>query len=187
MSAKRTAVIFLVGVALGGLVVWQASIPIRNRIATRYVERGTTYLVAQEFSSAAKEYEKALDYNIDNQEAFTYLRLAKEGPVDIAKLKQFYQTHHVESVLDKLDLAQQSYETPKKALEAGVGFYEAHEYSFAQYPLLRAVQLDPEYPEAWHYLGLTYQELAKMDVRYQERAVQAFAKRDNLTPKYLKQ
>jgi Tfp pilus assembly protein PilF len=186
ISRTRAFLIVLVGLLLGVLLILEISIPFRQKIAERHVERGDVYLVAQDFDQAALEYRQALSYDSSNQPAIQKEKLARKGGTDIAVLKDFYEEHFVTAVLSNLAIAQKEYEKPKESLEAGVSFYEKGEYVYARYPLERAVRLDPEYPEAWHYLGLTYQELSKEDSSYSQKAAEALEKRDQLTPRYLK-
>lgn len=184
-SSFRGILIILIGLIIGFLVVWQFSIPVRHRLAERQIDRGDVFLLAQDYSGATVEYQKALSYEKTNTEAEHRLELAKEGPVDIVKLRQFYLDHKDLEIVTKIDQATKSYTEPKEALKAGVELYSAKEFVYAQYPIQEAIRLDPDYPEAWHYLGLTYQQLAKIDPNYTEKAADAWEHRDALTPKYL--
>jgi Tfp pilus assembly protein PilF len=184
LSARRSIAILLVGLALGGLLVLEIATPIRERIADRYVERGDSYLVSQDFDVATEQYDKALSYDKNNQDAKNGQKLAALGPVDIAKLKDFYEQNRVDSVLSKLALASQNFTDAKQALQVGVNFYADHDYAYARYPMEKAVSIDPGYPEAWHYLGQTYQKLAQWDSSYTAKATDAFKHRDELTPNY---
>jgi Tfp pilus assembly protein PilF len=184
-SVRRSIVILVLALALAGVLIVEALGPVRLRVAQRYLSRGDSYLAAQEFDAASAEYDKALHYDSSLQAARDHLALAESAPTDIARLRAFYQEHGVQAVVDKLDRAQKAYTDPKEALTVGASFYEAHDFSYAQYPLLLATQLDPGYPEAWNYLGLTYQELARDNASYRAKATAAFAKRDSLTLKYI--
>ena len=53
---------------------------------------------------------------------------------------------------------------PKDAVALGLKYLAQGDFAYARYPLEQAIQLDPNYPEAWHYLAQTYQELAKYDI-----------------------
>ena len=185
LSPRRLTLIGLVSIALAALLVWEIAVPIRASLAQRFLARGDTYLKEQEFDAAAAEYRKALSYEPSDFHIKSRLDLAKKAPTDIAAAAGFYQENHIQPVLDKLAKAQKHYADSKQALQAGVDLYQAKDFSYAQYPIKRALQLDPGYPEAWHYLGLTYQELAKIDPSFKQKADEAFHQRDLLTPAYL--
>lgn len=184
VSYRRAIIAVGVALALALLVITKIAWHVRQEVANRYLERGDIYLTQLEFSAAVDEYQKALHADPSNAEAISRLHTAEIAPVDIAQAASFYQEHRVESVISKLQEAQQPYSTVTAAVAEGVKLYSAQEAVYAQYPLERAVQLDPGYPEAWNYLGLTYQELAKIDSTYTKKAEVAFARRDALTPAY---
>lgn len=184
-SRRRSLVIFIIGVTLGALVLLQLIQPVRRQLAVRYVQRGDEYMANRDFDLAQDEYAKALALDPQSQEAKTQDDLAKEGQVDIRALRSFFAGVGRNDLTAKIDQATQNFTDPKQAAEAGVSLYSQHEYSLARYPLERAVAQNPGYAEAWHYLGLTYQELGKVDGSYAIKASQAFAKRDALTSKYL--
>lgn len=185
LSVRRSLAILAVGILLAGVILWQLSQPVKVKVSERFTERGDGYFVAQNFEQAEEEYHKALRYNPENSTAKQNLDLATKAEVDIAAAADFFTQHGVAEVGEKLAVAKKGYTNPKEALKVGVEFFNNGELRFARYPLERAVQLDPDYPEAWHYLALTYQEYAKNDAQYKQQAEDAFKKRDSLTPKYL--
>ena len=161
--------------------------PIKKRIAERYVGRGDTYFGELQFKEAQQEYRNALDLDPQSLAAKDSLQLATDSVHDLKSGLPFFQSHHDDSVVERLQESLKPYQTPKEALAEGVKLYADGEYSFARYPLERAVQLDPGYPEAWNYLALTYGELAKEDPEMQSKVKDAEAKRDSLTVKYIQQ
>ena len=140
-------------------VAWR----VRQKVAQRYLERGDVYLTELEYASAVKEYQSALHADPSSQIAISQLHLAQIAPVDIAQAVDFFQQHNVQSVLTKLAEAKQPFNSAPAALKEGLTLYSGQQFVYAQYPLQEAVKIDPGFPEAWHYLGLTYQELAKID------------------------
>jgi len=187
LSRRRVVGIIVVSAVLAVLLAYEVVTPIRQAVSTRFVDRGDTYMVSLEFDQAKAEYREALRYDAQNGLASQRLSLAEVAPADIAQAKGFYQEKGVASVIQKLDKAQQSYTDPKQAVLGGLYFYTNKDYVYARYPLEQAVQLDPGYPDAWNYLALTYQQLAKLDPSYEAKATEAFRRRDTLTPKYLAQ
>jgi len=184
-SPWRVTLILAVSLALGLMIVQQAAIPVRKRVAERYIARGDAYMLTLDFDVAESEYKKALQFDPTNSLAAQDVRIAHVAPVDIAVTRGFFEANHKTDVLSKLDVAEKIYTDPKEALQVGVTFYTNKDYVYARYPLEQAVRLDSSYPEAWHYLALTYEQLARFDSSYSTKANQALAKQNLLTPKYL--
>lgn len=184
-SIKRIMLIFLVAISLIFLLVNEMLKPIEKKISDRYLMRGDQYFTVLNYTKAEKEYQKALEYNSGNLKARQNLDLVKVAPIEIAKTRDFFVEKGVSEMVKQIDLATTDYTTPKEALAVGVAFYEKGDWALSQYPLQKAVSLDSQYPEAWHYLGLVYERLSSIDSSYSERAKAAFAKRDELTPEYL--
>jgi tetratricopeptide (TPR) repeat protein len=182
---KRSALIFFLSTVVVVLLLLQAATPFRRSISQRYTARGDSYMKEQEFDLAVTEYQRALRYDGNNAEAQSHLTLAQKAPVDIAVAKDFFVQNHVQSVLDRLALAQKPYTDPKEALRVGAQLYQDKEFVYAQYPIQRALLLDADYPEAWQYLSLVDVELGKFDKAYVEKGKAAARRRDALTPKFL--
>lgn len=184
-SVRRTMLIFLVAMSFIFLLVSEMLKPVEGKISDRYLTRGDQYFVALDYDKARGEYEKALEYNSENLLAKDHLKLVEIAPVDIAKARDFFVEKDSGEMVEQIDLATTEFAPPKEALAVGVAFYQKGEWALAQYPLQKAVGLDSQYPEAWHYLGLVYERLSTLDSSYSGRAKAAFAKRDELTPEYL--
>jgi len=185
LSYTRSLLIVILSLVLAVLLLGELTAPFKRFIADRYRERGDSYLISLQYDQARSQYETALHYNSGDTLAVSHKHLADVAPSDIAQAKSFFVEHQVKAVLDKLNVAQAGYSDPKQALQVGANFYTAKDFVYAQYPLQRAVQLDPEYTEAWHYLLLDYQELAKIDAQYKTKADEAQKRQDDLSPKYL--
>lgn len=177
--------ILLLGVALLGVIMNHFLSPLRQTLSDRFVSRGDAYMRSLDFPAAEVEYHKAVSYVSGNSVALSRQRYAAVSQTNIADARPLFEELHVQSVLVTLDQAQAEFKDPKEALREGVLLYTQKEYVYAQYPLQKAVQLDPEYPEAWHYLGLTYQKLGEIDPNYQVKSREAFRKRDSLSPAYI--
>ena len=184
-SWRRAIFILLLSLALAAVIILQLIQPIKRKLSDRFTVRGDAFFALQDFTHADTEYEEALRYNPHNQTALTNKLLADTAKTDIAAARQFFVDHHVTDAVARIDKAEAEYPTPKDALEAGVILYNQGFYSYAQYPLQQAVKLDPDYPEAWNYLGLTYEKLAMLNPSFSAKAKAAFSKRDTLTAKYI--
>jgi Tfp pilus assembly protein PilF len=185
LPAWRALLSFIVSLILIIIGLYQLGAPFRKDLAQRFLSRGDTYLASLQYDQAEHEYTKALSYDKTLTVVTEHMALANEAPTDIAKLRNFFAQKGVNDVVSEIDKAQQPYENPKDALTAGVAYYEKGLFVYAQYPLQKSTSLDSAYPEAWHYLALTYDELAKQNATFVQKAKDARTKRDLLTPKYL--
>jgi len=183
-STRRSCLVLILAFALLILVLSQLLIPVRHWAGQRFLARGDTLLAAQKFDEAQEEYKRAWHTDGNNSEARGREVLAREALTDIAQARDFFQQRGDTVMVAKIDQATEPYATPKEALSVGVQFMEKGEYSLARYPLQLATELDPEYPEAWHYLGLTYEKLALLDANYRVKAQEAMTRRDALTAKW---
>jgi Tfp pilus assembly protein PilF len=184
-SWRRSCAIVFIGAAILSILAWQASLPIKRSVAERYVKRGDTLVVQHKFDEAEEEYASALHYNGSSEVAAERKRLTELTSTDIAAARQLFIDLDQADIVAKIDTATAAYNKPKEALEVGVKFYEASEYSLARYPLEKATELDPAYPEAWHYLSLVYDKLAAENTDFRPRADDARAKRDALSPRWI--
>ena len=184
-SLPRSLAIILVGLALALSVAWAVVQPLRPILAARYLDRGDALLESQEFAAAIQEYRLALTYEPSSEQAKSRLALARTGHTDPAVLADFYRQHGVDGELSKLERATGDFSSPKQALTVGVSLYSSRDYGYARYALEKAVELDPQYAEAWNYLALDDKELARLDPTYVAKQAEAEAKRDTLTAKYL--
>ena len=186
LSRRRSLSILVTALVLLYVLLQAVSKPIKSRLAARYLAKGNALFVDQDYQDAVVQYTRVLSYEPNEEDAVRNKQMAEVASTDIAQAKPFFLEQGVGEVLVKLAEAQAEYPTPKAALAEGVKLYAAGQFSYAQYPLLRAVRLDPGYPEAWNYLGLTYEELGKLNTKYVKKAADAFGKRDALTPMYIK-
>ena len=160
--------------------------PVKLKLAERYESRGDTYFSRLQFKDAEGEYRQALQYDPQRVGSVNSLRMAQLSESDLKAGLPFFKAHNITEVVNLLNDATMPYPTPKESLEEGVKLFSVGRFAYARYPLERAVLLDPEYPEAWNYLGLTYQELAKEEPGMKGKAEEAFNKRDSLTVIYIK-
>ena len=186
VSARRSCLFILVALALGILGVAQAAKPIRLAAAKRYAERGTARFIAQDYAGAVNEYGASLRYDPANREILADRALAQSAETDPLAAEPFFIVHNVQDALTRLQRAQGPFATAKDAAAAGIELLNEGQPVYARYSLQQATVMDPAYPDGWNYLGVDYQALAKIDPAYAAKATAAFAKRDALTPKYLK-
>ena len=183
----RSLLIIVLGFLIVCILAWQASLPIKRALAIRYVARGDTYMIQNNYNRAVQEYQSALKNDSQNAEALRKETIAVEASTDIASARDLFQELGQTSMVTKIDQATKPFDSPKAALQAGVSYYQASEYSLARYPLETALQLDPNYPEAWHYLALVYDKLATYSSVFKDKATDARSKRDALSPLWIGQ
>lgn len=187
LSGRRSLLILVIGTTLLLVVLYQAAKPLQRVISERYMARGDSLLLDLKFSEAQTEYDRAIRLDSQNIAAMDRLQIAQSAVTDIFSARNFFFDHGKTDLVNKIDSATTSFNSAKAALAAGVGLYNQQEYRFARYPLENALKFDPNYPEAWHYLALTYDQLAKEDNSYLQKAADARKKRDLLTPLWINQ
>lgn len=171
--------------ALLVLVLWQAVSPVQHLMSSRYTTKGSEQLAALKFTDASATFTRALNLNPENHDAKSQLELAKAGETDIAELRSYLVSHNRDDVVAKIDASTENFATPKEAVATGISYFLAGEYVYARYPFEKALSLDGNYPEALHYLALTYDKLAEFDASYREKAAELRVKRDSLTPRWI--
>jgi Tfp pilus assembly protein PilF len=172
-----------VTIALLALIGFQIIHTIEPRLAKRYFDRGVTYLQSQNYTAAAQEFQKA--ENAGDATAHGWYVRTEAAVTDPKVFQDEWRQWNVTSVMHKLDNASEPFTDPKAALARGIELYQANEAPYAQYAIDRALELDPRYPEAWHYRYLTYQVLARDSSLYRDKAEVARKTRDALTSLYL--
>ncbi|HSI20138.1 MAG TPA: hypothetical protein VLA04_00285 [Verrucomicrobiae bacterium] len=182
-SARRTTAIFVVAFAILWLLGYQVFAAIRPQLAERYTNRGVEYLKTQNFPAAAREFRRAQE--LKSPDAERWLTLAESAPTDPRELDGFWRESHIDPVVRLLDESGGPFTSPKAAVTAAIRLYETGEPEYAQYALEKALEADPDYPEAWHYRYLTYEKLAAENAKYRKMAEEARQKRDQLTSLYL--
>jgi tetratricopeptide (TPR) repeat protein len=155
-------------------------------MATRYVSQGKVKLTALDTTGALNSFTRAVSLERENVgEAEDLLKLTTEGRADIAVLRDYLAANGRSDVVAQIDAATRKFQTPKEALTAGIAYYLAGEYQYARYPLEAALEQDPNYPEALHYLALTYDTYTQLDQTYAAEAEYLRKKRDTLSPRWL--
>ncbi|CAN5126424.1 hypothetical protein BH11PAT4_BH11PAT4_0890 [soil metagenome] len=184
-SGRRSCATIFFGLILLSLLLWQAIPPVQKLMSSRYTTRGSEQLTSLNFSEAVASFTRATSLDEGNVLARKQLLLAQAGETDISLLREYMSEHGRMDIVTKIDEATYPYATPKEALAAGIAYVLARDYVYARYPLELATSLDANYPEALHFLALTYDALAEFDASYQEKAAQVREKRDLLTPKWI--
>ena len=182
-SARRAIVIFLVTIAILALGARQVISAIKPLVGQRYFARGITYLKAQDFNAAQKEFQKSLAAG--DGEASDWLIRTEQAPTNPRIFETEWREWQIDSVTRLLTEATQSFTDPKTALATGITLFQSGQAPYAQYAVDTAITLDPAYPEAWHYRYLIYQDLARESAPYREKAEAARQTRDSLTSLYL--
>lgn len=182
-SKGRSAAVIVVAVLLLGVAANAAIQKAKPPLAARYETKGIAFLKEQQFEQAAREFARA--ETLGRKESAVWEQWAKDAPTDPKVLEYYWRFWDIPEVTAKLDQALTPFTEPKAALAQGIALYSAGEPQYAQYAIDRALELDPKYPEAWHYRYLTYLKLAEQNARYREQAEQARQERDRLTSLYL--
>lgn len=183
-STRRSCLILVLATALLALVLSQLLEPVRHWAGDRFLARGDADFIAHKYDEAQEEYKRAWHTDGNNTVAREREKLAQSAIGDIASARSFFVDHGDTETVEKIDRATSDYATAKEALAAGVEFFAQGDYAYARYPLEKAVAMDAAYPEAWNYLGQTYEKLALVDATYRDKVQDAFAKRDALTAKW---
>jgi tetratricopeptide (TPR) repeat protein len=184
-GGKRLFCIYAIALTLLVVLGLECAAPARSQLSNRYLARGDARLTALQYDEAVTEYRRAISLDGGNTEAQAHLKLAEAAPTDIAQLRQFFLEHGNRETVALIDSATKNYPTAKSAVQAGLDFIAKDEYAYARYPLEYATRLDPEYPEAWHYLGEVYKELSKENTSFIAKAQTAEQKGNLFTTKYL--
>lgn len=186
-SGQRSCLVIFLGLTLLALILWQAVQPVQELMSKRYTERGREQLTSLNFAKAEASFERALVLDGENIEASQLLSLAVVGETDIVKLRDYLIATGRPDVVERIDEAQSPSASPKEALARGITYVLSEEYVYARYPLEEALRLDEYYPEALHYLALTYDKLAAFDASYAEKAGELRKKRDTYSPRWIGQ
>jgi tetratricopeptide (TPR) repeat protein len=183
-SLRRAAAILAIAAVLCGLTAWEVISSVRPEIAQRHVERGKNHLKSAQYDAASAEFRTA--ERLLAGSAGDWLQLAQDAPTNPRVLTEYWREQGVTPLVARLEEATRPYDSPKDALAAAMNLHAAGHSAFAQYALDRALELDPTYPEAWHYRYLVCDAMAEFDASYRAKADAARVKRDQLTPLYLK-
>lgn len=181
----RTLAIFVITFIILLLIKQQLDVPYDKLMFERYSKRGDVYFQALDYGKAEEQYRKALVYQKGDVDVLEKIDMLGQVRTNPKAAKLFFEQNNITGELVKLSKSEIDYTTPKDALKAGVDLYTQGDYGYARYPIEKALELDTEYAEAWHYLAMTYEKLAEFDAQYKEKAVEARNKRDALTPMYL--
>jgi tetratricopeptide (TPR) repeat protein len=183
-SRRRAIAILVVAAALCVVIGNEAAARVRPDLANRYVERGKSYLKSEQYDAAAREFRSA--ERLDAGSAAQWVQLAEDAPTNPRILTEYWREEEVVPLVARVEAATLPYDSPKEAVAAAITLYAAGYPEFAQYALDRALELDPAYPEAWHYRYLVYDKMAEKRAVYRQKADEARQKRDELTSLYLK-
>lgn len=183
-STRRSCAILLIGGIIIFIIAYEAVQPLRRHIASRYLLQGDVAFASLRFDDAAAAYNSALSYNKNLTEARERRALAEIAPADIAQARPLLSKLGASEYVARIDEATEPYATAPEAYVTGVHFYEQGEYGLARYALERATSLDVRYPDAWHYLYLSYDKLAAEHVEYRAKAEAAKEQRDRLTARW---
>ena len=121
--------------------------PIKKQISKRFISRGETYLSARDYSQAAKEFNKALKFNRNNQKIIDYIELTQKTKKDLSKGLSFFKKHNTE-LAKKIQKAQGNFPHAKAALELAINYLESGDKQLALVAVNRYLEMEPNYPDA---------------------------------------
>ncbi len=173
------------------LVLYFGTLPVRGKLANRYVEAGDSLLIRSKYISADLDYQKALILKPKDDTAAERRNLAENASRNILTLERFYEEN---KTTDKLALFDRATTVPKNETEAvklSKKLIEDGEYQLAIIPAATATEMDPTYRDAWLYLGIANLKTAELvemknEIRadYKSRAQEALNKAKDLDPTY---
>jgi len=146
-------------IILYGLFFWLTT-PFRHRISNRFKDRGIEYLSHRQYENSIKEFNKAKKFNKKNSEIQEKIELVQKTTKDLLKGKKFFEDNNSD-LAKKITEASGDYPHAKAALEAGVSYLEAGDAQLALIAINRAIEIDPEYPDAYRIAKIAYNQLAE--------------------------
>ena len=136
--------------------------PIRIKWSDNYQKNGDKKLAAKQYLPAEVEYDKSLTLFWGNKKARERLILARGAETNVLSLLPFYEEIGAK---DKLALLKSSISTPQNSLEAvktSRDLILKEEYQLAINQATVATKMDPNYVEAWLYLGISNYKAASL-------------------------
>ena len=168
-----------------------ASQPLRGKAAQKYLDAGDNYLTQKQYLRADLEYQKALILTPKNNEAKQRRVFVKNTAGDILQIKNFSGGVNFDQLIEKIDLATDFPGDETAAVRLSKQFIEEKEYQLAILPAKTATEMDPDYIDAWAYLGIANLKAATLiqlwpDVKekYLLDSQIAFSKIRELDPTY---
>lgn len=142
-------------------ILFIATSPLRGKAAQNYIKEGDKFLSENKYVSAEVEYDKALKLNSKDNIAKERKQLATDGANNILALANFYQ----ENFTDKKLIMEQATSFPENevaAVKSSRQLIEQGEYQLAAIPAETATKMDPDYRDAWLYLGIANYKTATL-------------------------
>jgi len=168
-----------------------ATQPLRGRASTSYIDSGDKFLAQKEYVRADLEYQKALILSPNCNQAKERQVLAKNVAGDISAVKNLNGNALFISIVDKINSASGFPGNETEAVRQSRQLIEEGEYQLAIIPAKTALEMDPNYRDAWLYLGLANLKAATLiqiwpDIaqEYLNKSKTAFSKVNELDPTY---
>lgn len=177
----------IAGIVLIALFI--LSIPLKTYSVKKYISKGDEFLAQKKYLHAELEYEKGQFFSRKNNDLKTQRALARECQENVLKLEDFYKGKSKKEEADKITQATVIPENESEALKLAKKYIEDKEYQLAIIPARTATEMDPNYRDAWLYLGIANQKTAElveltkeMQDKYLNYATMAFKKALELDP-----
>lgn len=168
-----------------------ASQPLRGKIANNYLDSGDNFLIQKQYLRADLEYQKALILSPRNNDTKQRRVFVKDTAGNILEMKELSNSKNLSQLLEKIQLATDFPDDETAAVKLARKFIEESEYQLAILPAKTATEMDPDYVDAWVYLGIANLKVATLiqlwpDVKdkYLLDSKMAFSKVSELDPSY---
>jgi len=178
-------------IPLSAVIIFLALAPVTRNLSSYYLQNGNSLLLERKYLSARLSYEKALLLNSKNTEANTQKELARKAESDILVLEDLYEAQNQTEELRKISWANSIPSDETEAVKLSRQFIESKDYQLATIAAKTATQMDPDYKDAWVYLGISNMKVAEIleispesKNKYIAESKKAFDKVREIDPEY---
>lgn len=168
-----------------------ASQPLRGKATKKYLDSGDNFLTQKQYLHADLEYQKALILSPKNNDAKQRRVFVKNTAGNILEIQKLANGKNLSQLIEKIKLATDFPDDETAAVRLAKKFIEESEYQLAILPAKTATEMDPDYVDAWVYLGIANLKAATLlqlwpDVKdkYLSDSKVAFSKVSELDPGY---
>lgn len=136
--------------------------PLRIYSAKNFLASGDKYLASKMYLHADLEYQKALALSPRNKEVINRRELVEKSSKDVLHLEKIYESDEFYAERKKMEEATSFPPSQSDAVKLAKRLIEEKEYQLAIIPAKTATEMDPEYRDAWIYLGIANFKTAQL-------------------------